>query len=205
MRQFAEKRGLAALCAAALALVLACAVAVPHAWADDDAGGGQLTAHNQVYVNQLADSSFLYETSIADLAEADSYYEGQTVMVKGEVVGDQVNDENDPNMCWITLQDKEEIRSVVAVLMTKDQAKSIDTFGAYGRTGTTMQVRGIFHLECDDHQGMSDIHAEEVSAIAQGQTDDDEINPRLLSFGVLSVAVGLILFGVYHYRREKML
>ncbi len=205
MRLIAGKRGLAALCATALALVLACTVAVPRAWADDDADDGQSTAHNQVYVNQLADSSFLYETSIADLAEADSYYEGQTVMVKGEVVGDQVNDENDPNLCWITLQDKEEIRSVVAVLMTKDQAKSIDTFGAYGRTGTTMQVRGIFHLECDDHQGMSDIHAEEVSAIAQGQTDDDEINPRLLSFGVLSVAVGLILFGVYHYRREKML
>ena len=204
MRSIAEKRGFTALRAAMLALVLACAVAVPQAWADD-ADDGQSTAHNQVYVNQLADSSFLYETSIADLAEADSYYEGQAVMVKGEVVGDQVNDENDPNLCWITLQDKEEIRSVVAVLMTKDQAASIDTFGAYGRMGTTMQVRGIFHLECDDHQGMSDIHAEEVSAIAQGQTDDDEVNSRLLSFGVLSVAVGLILFGVYHYRREKML
>lgn len=49
--------------------------------------------NNKVYVNQLSDSSFLYETAIADLAEADSYYEGLTVLVKGEVVGDRVNDE----------------------------------------------------------------------------------------------------------------
>ena len=59
---------------------------------------------NRVYVNQLSDSSFLYDTSIADLSQADSYYEGQTVLVKGEVVGDRINDESNGDYCWITLQ-----------------------------------------------------------------------------------------------------
>ena len=130
---------------------------------------------NEVYVNQLSDSSFLYETSIADLAEADSYYEGQTVLVKGEVVGDRVNDEFRENNCWITLQDNEASPSVVAVFMTKEQSSIIDTYGQYGTVGTQLQVRGTFHLECAEHQGMSDIHAEEVAALQR----DTNPNPLL--------------------------
>ena len=83
-----------------LAVVLLCAGV---AWADE--GQESSKPSNHVYVNQLSDSSFLYQTTIADLAQADSYYEGQTVLVQGEVVGDRINDEMQPDNCWVTLQD----------------------------------------------------------------------------------------------------
>ena len=195
--------------ACVLVLLAFCFLYPAAAWADGEqneiANSGQASEHNQVYVNQLSDSSFLYETSIADLAQADSYYEGQTVMVKGEVVGDRMNDEADPSRCWITLQDDEEIPSVVSVSISKDKTQIIDTYGAYGSKGTTLQVRGTFHLECQEHQGMSDIHADEVSALAEGQLTAPAANPRILVFGVLSVLVGLALFAYYHYRREQEL
>ena len=174
------------------------------AWADESSSEGE-SSKNQVYVNQLSDSSFLYETSIADLAQADSYYEGQTVLVKGEVVGDRVNDEFREENCWITLQDGEENPSVVSVFMTKDQSSVIDTYGQYGVVGTQLQVRGVFHLECDEHQGMSDIHAQEVSALQEGYENKPDPNYRLLGVAIVACLLGAGLMAAYYIRRERML
>lgn len=164
MTKLLSKRTIvAAWASCVLAVVLLCAGV---AWADE--GQESSKPSNHVYVNQLSDSSFLYQTTIADLAQADSYYEGQTVLVQGEVVGDRINDEMQPDNCWVTLQDDDSANpSVVSVFMTTEQAKNIDTYGSYGVTGTMLQVRGTFHLDCREHQGMSDIHVEEVSALAR--------------------------------------
>lgn len=160
--------------------------------------------NNQVYPNQMPDSSFLYETSIAELASADSFYDGQTVMVEGEVVGDRVNDELNSAMCWITLQELDaENPSVVAVTMSKDQSQIIDTYGKYNTTGTTLQVRGTFHLDCDDHQGESDIHVTEVSAVAQGASTPSEVNPVIVIAAVVTILVGAALTGLYYFLRER--
>lgn len=171
------------------------------AWAaqGDDSSG------NQVYVGQLSDSSFLYETSIADLAQASAYYEGLNVLVSGEVVGDRVNDETNSDRCWITLQDDAESPSTIAVVMDKGQTDAIDTYGRYGQKGTTLQVFGTFHLSCRDHQGMSDIHVESASAIEQGEAVVSEVDGRVLMAGIGAVALGLALLALYHVRRERML
>ena len=101
MTKLLSKRTVAtAWCSCVLAAVLLCTGV---AWADE--GQESSKPNNHVYVNQLSDSSFLYQTTIADLAQADSYYEGQTVFVQGEVVGDRINDEMQPDNCWVTLQD----------------------------------------------------------------------------------------------------
>ncbi len=146
---------------------------------------------------------FLYQTTIADLAQADSYYEGQTVFVQGEVVGDRINDEMQPDNCWVTLQDDDPTNpSVVSVFMTMEQAKNIDTYGSYGVTGTMLQVRGTFHLDCREHQGMSDIHVEEVSALAAGSENKPGMDPKLFGLGIVSVLAGLALLALYQSKRE---
>lgn len=189
---------------AALAIVLIILVALVCApntlWAEENESEG-----NRVYVNQLSDSSFLYETSIADLAQADSYYEGQTVLVKGEVVGDRVNDEFREENCWITLQDDEESPNVLAVSLTKEQTNVIDTYGQYGSTGTQLQVRGTFHLECSEHQGLSDVHADEVSALQPGSSTPEPINYRVLVGAIIACVIGFALLVLYYVRRERML
>lgn len=170
-----------------------------------DEGQNSDSSGNKVYVNQLSDSSFLYETSIADLAQADSYYEGQTVLVKGEVVGDRVSDDMDKDGCWITLQDSEATPSVIAVFMTKDQASVIDTFGKYGVIGTQLQVRGIYHLECAEHQGMSDIHADEVTALKKGYEQEPAPSTRVLVIAIVACAFGAALVAAFYIKRERML
>ncbi len=187
----------------ALALLLAALLAAPaFAWADDE---GQAKS-NRVYVNQLPDSSFLYQTSIADLAKADSYYEGQTVLVQGEVVGDRINDEMQSGNCWITLQDSEAANpSVVSVFMTIEQSSVIDSYGHFGMKGTELQVRGTFHLECSEHQGMSDIHVEELSALASGESERPQVSISILVAGIVAVVAGLALLYVYYKKREGAL
>lgn len=188
-------------CSCVLAAVLLCSGV---AWADE--GQESSKPNNHVYVNQLSDSSFLYQTTIADLAQADSYYEGQTVFVQGEVVGDRINDEMQPDNCWATLQDDDPTNpSVVSVFMTMEQAKNIDTYGSYGVTGTMLQVRGTFHLDCREHQGMSDIHVEEVSALAAGSENKPGMDPKLFGLGIVSVLAGLALLALYQSKREGTL
>lgn len=191
-------RGAALATALILLVLLMCAPST--LWAEENESEG-----NRVYVNQLSDSSFLYETSIADLAQADSYYEGQTVLVKGEVVGDRVNDEFREENCWITLQDDEESPSVLAVSLTKDQTSVIDTYGQYGSTGTQLQVRGTFHLECSEHQGLPDVHADEVSALQPGSANPEPINHRVLVGAIIACVIGFALLVMYYVRRERML
>lgn len=180
-------------------LVGVCTVST--AWADEPSEDNA----NRVYASQLSDSSFLYEAPIADLAQADSYYEQQTVLVQGEVVGDRVNDEFREDSCWVTLQDDAPNPSVVAVFMTKDQAALIDTYGQYGVVGTQLQVRGEFHLECSEHQGMSDIHAEEVSALQKGYEEPVSPDYRLLGVAIVACLIGAALMAFYYIRRERLL
>lgn len=196
-------RRMACVMACIMTLVVAL-LAADYAWGEEEEASNPPSNH--VYVNQLSDSSFLYQTSIADLAQADSYYEGQTVFVQGEVVGDRINDEMQPGNCWITLQDDDSANpSVVSLYMTMEQSKNIDTYGHYGVTGTILQVRGTFHLECKEHQGISDIHVEEISALSAGVNDAAPIDPKTFGLGIVAVLAGLALLALYHSKREGTL
>lgn len=188
--------------ASALALILL--VAVPCAWADEQ-GDQARSAGNQVYVNQLPDSSFLDETSIADLAQADSYYDGQTVLVKGEVVGDAVNDEFDGSRCWLTLQDVDDRQSVASVSIDRSDLSLVDTFGGYQRVGTMLQVSGTFNLKCREHQGLTDIHATDVASLSKGSQAALAVDGRILAAGVAAMLAGAALMGAYYLKRERTL
>lgn len=159
---------------------------------------------NRVNVNQLADSSFLYDTSIAELSAADSFHDDQVVQVLGEAVGEAINAENDPDHCWVTLQELEDTgNTVISVFMRHDQANSIDLFGRYGVQGSTVQVRGVYHLDCSEHQGLSDIHADEVSIIDKGSMEPEPINTAFAFAGVLFFVASLALFALYQRKHNE--
>lgn len=158
---------------------------------------------NLVNPNQLPDSSFLYDADITDLANADSFYNGQTIQTTGEAVGDRIASEDEYDNYWITLQKQDAVNpDCVSVLMNRAQADLIDTYGDFQHNGTTVQVRGTFNLVCKNHQGQSDIHASEVHIIKPGSVAEKEVNPIILTAGILSVIVGVLLLIFYNYRKE---
>lgn len=202
---FGVKQLILLLVALACCLVLSFAVVFP-AWADEEESATQSvdTNGNVVNVNQMPDSSFLYNTDIADLAGAESFHDTQTVQVTGEVVGDHINDEFDPNLCWITLQStKADDYSLVSVLMTNEQAKLIENYGNYNIDGTILQVRGTFYLSCSEHQGLSDIHAKEVTVVKQGSPRKHPVNDAVLWTSCLAVGLGVLSLFTYSFLRER--
>lgn len=202
---FGVKQPILLLVALACCLVLSFAVVFP-AWADEEESATQSvdTNGNVVNVNQMPDSSFLYNTDIADLAGAESFHDTQTVQVTGEVVGDHINDELDPNLCWITLQStKADDYSLVSVLMTNEQAKLIENYGNYNIDGTILQVRGTFYLSCSEHQGLSDIHAKEVTVVKQGSPRKHPVNDAVLWTSCLAVGLGVLSLFTYSFLRER--
>ncbi|WP_080801181.1 hydrolase [Arabiibacter massiliensis] len=189
----------AALVAAALAAGLALA---PTVFADEPVDQPAAQDDNAVNTQQLPDSSFIYDTSISDLSSADTYYDNQTVQVVGEAVGDSIRSGLGNRHRWITLS-AEGDSSTLSVYMTAEQAAKIDAFGKYGTRGTTLQVRGTFHLVCPDHEGLSDLHAEVVTAVAPGEHREDVFDFNDFVPGIAAVAVGLIMLGVFYWLRER--
>lgn len=196
----AAAAGVFAALAAALALVLALTwpgAGGGLAWAADEPADGD----NAVNPQQLPDSSFIYDTSIDDLASADAYYDNQTVQVAGEVIGDSIREGLEGRHRWITLAS--ESGSTVSIWMPAESAAKIDTFGSYAAKGTTLQVRGTFHLVCREHAGESDLHAEVVNVVKPGYETPDELDLAAFAPGALLIAVGLALTGVYYWLRER--
>lgn len=186
------------MAAAALAFALALpAFACPQAaFADEPAEGD-----NAVNVTQLPDSSFIYDTSITDLSAADTYYDKQTVQVTGEVVGDRIT-AGDGRHCWLQLASPSD-SSTVSVYLTNESADKVDTYGTYGRKGTTLQVRGTFNLACPDHDGASDLHAQVVTVTEKGKATPDEFNINAFIPGAVTVMIGLAMMVVFYLLRER--
>ena len=186
------------MAAAALAFALALpAFSCPQAaFADEPAEGD-----NAVNVAQLPDSSFIYDTSITDLSTADTYYDKQTVQVTGEVVGDRIT-AGDGRHCWLQLASPSD-SSTVSVYLTNESADKVDTYGTYGRKGTTLQVRGTFNLACPDHDGASDLHAQVVTVTEKGKATPDEFDINAFTPGMVTVMIGLAMMVVFYLLRER--
>ena len=159
---------------------------------------------NTVNTHQLPDSSFLYDTSLDDLAGADSYYEDQTVQIVGEVIGDLIKEGFDDSHVWVTLASTSGSGKTVMVYMTTGQASIIDTLGGYGRKGTILQVRGKFHLACGEHQGLSDIHVDNVNVVESGSRTPDVFDWHDFIPGIIGLVLAGALILVFHMLRQRL-
>ncbi len=162
---------------------------------DPEEEAPQIDPNNQVNPQQMPDSSFLYDTSIAELATADPYMNNQTVQVVGEAIGDVIAAGDGPQFVWVMLQEKvDNDYPQISVIMTRTQADLIDRLGRYGVRGTTLQVRGTFHLTCPDHDGLTDLHAESVTVVTRGTESMPELNVnQFIPGAVLFVVAGVLL------------
>lgn len=211
----------AALVAFVLALWFAFVVllgpAASAAWADetdaartDPAVAGSAaadstdTGDNAVNPRQTPDNSFLYDTSIDELVHADSSFQGSTVQITGEVVGDAIRAEEDPGKHWITMEALgDEDDSSISVLIDDSYLGLVDAYGKYGVVGTTLQVRGTFYLTCTSHEGIMDIHADTVKLVERGRKTSPSYDSRMPGMAVTLLLLGGAMLLLYYYLRER--
>ena len=163
---------------------------------------------NEINVRQLPDGSFLYDTSIVELSNADSYFDGMTVVITGEAMGEAIAADVESGYCWLTVyslrnaSSKVHNPSSIEVYASEIQAAAIDTFGGYGKTGSYIQVRGTFYLACQEHQGISDIHADQISVTQMGRTTADTLDLKAFIPGALLLLMGAALCWLYRHKNE---
>ena len=157
---------------------------------------------NLINPQQLPDSSFIYDTSIQDLSTADAYYDNHTVQVTGEAIGDAIYATFDQEFSWITLSTEGD-NATLAVFMSNEAAARVDTFGRYQTRGTILQVRGIYHLACPEHEGVSDLHADVVTVVNPGEHFEVPFDMQKFMPGLVTVAIGLVITVLFYIIRER--
>lgn len=159
---------------------------------------------NEIDQQQTPDSSFLYDTTISDLVNGDTSKQNSTVQVTGEVVGDSVNADENPGKKWITLDALPgENSGSISVLIDQDDLSLIDTYGEYAAHGTVLRVRGTFHMACQTHDGIIDIHADNVSKVEDGYQTPDVFTLQSMIPGILTCLAAVLLAVLYHFVRER--
>ncbi len=198
-RAFFNQKLCAAVATALFALLISftCVFADNAFAADND--------NNVVDPTQRADNSFIYDTTIESLFEQSSLYDDRTVQIVGEVVGDRIEVNDGSHNCWITLTSMDQYNSSsISVLLSAEQANQIDHYGRYGVTGTTLQVRGIYHQACEVHDGLPDVHATNSSVLAKGAEHPDHFEFNDFLPGLAAVLIGLSLLLAFYVARERM-
>jgi hypothetical protein len=138
--------------------------------------------------------------SISELSTASAHLDHQRVDFVGEVVGDIINAEN--GHCWIAMSDGQ---ASISVYISTEDANSISNLGGYQRHGTALEVSGIFNLACEQHDGLSDVHAAKVKVLSSGGNIEHDIDPVVLVSGLVLMAIGLGLACLYSLLRKRWL
>lgn len=167
-------------------------------------GAGEVGDGNMVDPAQRADNSFIYDTTIDSLFNQASIYDGRTVQVYGEVIGDLIQVSGMRDRRWITLTSTDpDNKATISALISSEQAKQIDHYGRYGVTGTILQVRGTYHQACSEHDGLPDIHATSTEPLARGVETPDRATVDMFIPGIVLVVIGVALMGAYYFARER--
>ncbi|MBU4141103.1 MAG: DNA-binding protein [Candidatus Omnitrophica bacterium] len=118
-------------------------------------------------------------------------YDGETVIYKGEVIGDIMVREG---FAWLNVRDKSD---AIGVFCPKDMAGGIKYKGGYGFTGDTVSVWGVFHRSCPEHGGDTDIHAEKIIIIQEGQAIYHPLEAGKVKASIILPAIALGLAIIY--------
>ena len=173
--------------------------------ASDAEAATSINAGNWVDPTQRADNSFIYDTTIDALFDEASLYDERTVQIAGEVIGDHIDDTSTKGYGWVQLTSTDDAdSSSISVYISDEQARQIDHFGRYGVTGTYLQVRGVYHQACEEHDGLADIHATNSAVLEKGSDHPDEFHLGDFLPGIAALVIGFVLMGIFYFLRERL-
>lgn len=187
---------LAALAFAAAAALPAAALAAGHSL---DIGSLSNRYERIETDAQQADTTenVVVTTRIGVLTAANRALDGATVSFSGEVVGDIMNADADHK--WLNVLGSD--GNCIGVLVDSSMAERVKNVGDYSTTGTTLQVRGIYSIDCDEHQGELDVHAVDVRVLDAGGHVEHLVNETDVNLGLQLCLVGLVLIAAFFVGR----
>ena len=134
-----------------------------------------------------------YDISLNQLFDNPTMYNGQKVVVTGEVVGDIMSEGEG---FWINIKDS---NSFIGVFIQDVDRAKITKLGRYRIIGDIVRITGIYNEHCTQHFGENDINAENLEIIQPGEATEETIDFEKI---VISFVLGIItiLFLIHSHR-----
>ncbi len=115
-------------------------------------------------------------------------YNGNTVVYRGEVIGDiMVRGE----YAWINVNDE---KNAIGIWVKKELTKDILFTGSYKAKGDLVEITGKFNRSCVEHGGDLDIHAQSIIKISSGSEISHAVDKRAVNFVLGSFCIVLLVF-----------
>ncbi len=140
------------------------------------------------------------ETRVGVLSSANLSLDGSSVTFNGEVVGD-IMDAGD-GYKWLNLLGDD--GNSIGVFVTEEMAARVANVGGHSTTGSTLQVRGLYHLDCGEHQGELDVHATDIRVLEAGGAITHIVDADDLQLGLVLCGGAFALLLVFLLARKIM-
>lgn len=195
MMQVAKNMLVALIALACLAFPVPSALAAPGDEGAADIGSlsSRFSMLDDLADSRTPDENVVIETHIGVLTGANQALDNSSVRIEGEAVGEAVS--AGAGLKWVSVNDSS--GQGIAALMTDEQLRSIESYGNYQQTGSVVEVTGIYHVACDDHQGELDVHATSVVLIEEGEKTTHAIDEGRLVAAVVMSIIGLSFIVCY--------
>ena len=137
--------------------------------------------------------------SINDLVDDTLSYNGQTVTVEGEAIGEMLPR---GDCAWVNVNDG---TNAIGVWMPLADAKKIGVYGDYHHTGDTLRVTGTFSRDCAEHGGDVDIHSVSVRLVKAGGEVEHPVSggKKAAAAGLSAAALLAALFCLGPHARRR--
>lgn len=134
--------------------------------------------------------------TVGDLTGARSPEDGALVVFEGEAIGEAINESADG--VWVNVLAE---GAAIGVVVSREQAERIGSFGEYRRVGDAVRVTGRFERACDEHGGDRDVHAETLEVTREGGPTEHPIHWWKGAVGIAAAALGALQ--VRHARTRR--
>lgn len=142
---------------------------------------------------------FAATMSINDLIEATTLYDGQTITIEAELIGEALDR---GEYSWLNVNDG---TNAIGIWVNNSQIESLVFFGDYDTIGDTVAITGVFHQSCPEHGGDVDIHAESISVIHSGFRVEHPLSVSKLIWGVSLLGAAALCGFYYLWTRPQKL
>lgn len=133
----------------------------------------------------LSFSETIDTIKINDLINNDKDFDAKKVIVEGEAIGHLMKR---GNFVWFNINDK---TNAIGIWANSELVTKIKYLGRHAVTGDRVKVEGIFQSKCPMHGGDTDIHADSIVVVKNGNLNQLSHEPKKVN--VLVFLTGLLV------------
>ena len=138
-----------------------------------------------------------YSETFDELITKCKEYDGKTVTIEGEVVGEVALRGKRKGFAWLNISDG---NYGIGVFAPTSMVPVINHTGNYKTKGDTLSVVGILHRACPEHGGGLDIHAAQIRLTAKGHYIQHIVKPERIRLFFLITLIAVIIISLNHLK-----